>query len=262
MKRLVVISDLHAGHEFGLCPPAWWAQVEDSGARRTKAAKFQRQLWKFYTNAIDSLKPIDILCVNGDSIEGKGQGTGGIELITSDRNEQVQMAKEAIDYAESPTVRLTFGTQFHTGKEEDFEAILCALVKGKVAIHGHDFFSVNGLKFDVKHKVGSSAIPHGRHTAIARARLWNVIWNSEHERQPKADILIRSHVHAFNYCGSTSWLGITTPALTYNSSFGIRLCSGLVDVGMIVFDIEDNGEYTWRPILASFDKLKVKAEKI
>ncbi len=262
MKRLVIAADLHSGHEYGLCPPAWWAQVDKLPSRRAKAARFQRQLWHFYTAVIDSLKPIDILAVNGDAIEGKGERSGGVELITADRHEQVAMAKEAIDYAEAPVVRIVFGTRYHTGKDEDFEAVLCQTVKGKAAIHGHDFLDINGCKVDLKHKIGSSGIPHGRMTALARARLWNVVWNSEHERQPKADILIRSHVHYYGYCGAANWLGITTPALTYNSAYGIRGCEGVVDVGLLVFDFEDDGSYSWRPVLAGFDKLKVKAEKL
>jgi hypothetical protein len=55
---------------------------------------------------------------------------------------------------------------------------------------------------------------------------------------------------------------MTTPALTYNSAFGIRDCEGLVDVGLLVFDFEDDGSYSWRPILAGFDKLKVQAEAL
>jgi hypothetical protein len=215
------------------------------------------------------LKPIDILLAPGDCIEGKGERSGGVELITADRHEQARMVAEAINYAEAPVVRICYGTRYHVGKDEDFESILAIgakdsppLVKGNVAIHGHDFIEVNGVNIDIKHKVGSSSVPHGRMTALARARLWNVIWNSEHERQPKADILIRAHVHYFGFAGSGSWLGITCPALTYNSAFGIRECEGLVDVGLIVVDIDENGGYTWRPILAGFDKLRVHAESL
>jgi hypothetical protein len=261
-KRLVVIADGHSGHEYGLTPPSWWVRADAKHTRVSKAGIFQRQLWKFYTRSIDSLKPIDILIVPGDCIEGKGEESGGVELITSDRNEQVRMAKEAIDYAEAKIVRLIYGTRRHTGKDEDFESILKDTVKGKVSIHGHDFINVNGVNIDIKHKVGSSAIPHGRMTPLARARLWNVIWNSERERQPRADILIRAHVHYYTFCGQSSWLGVTVPALTYNSSYGIRSCEGLVDVGIMVFDFDENGGYTWQVILADFPSLKVRPESL
>jgi len=262
-KRMVVVSDFHSGHEYGLTPPDWWLR-EDAGAERiSKPAKFQRRLWEFYTKTIDSLKPIDILVVNGDAIEGKGERSGGVELITPDRHEQVRMAREIIDYAHAPIVRILYGTRYHVGKEEDFESMLKdSLHCEDVQIQGHAFLDINGNGVDIKHKVSSSTVPHGRMTAIARAHLWNVVWNAEHERQPKADIIIRSHVHYHQYCGGSSWVAMTTPALCYNSSYGIRECEGLVDIGMVRFDFSETGGYSWVPILASFEDLKVLSESI
>ncbi len=259
MKRLAVISDLHSGHEYGLTPPEYWR----SGTGLTsKTGAFERELWKFYTKAIDSIKPIDILEVNGDCIEGKGERSGGVELITSDRHQQIRMAARAIEYSEAPIVRISTGTPYHVGGMEDFESVIKDILpNSKIHVSGHDFFSINGYTIDVKHKIGSSSVPHGRTTPLSRARLWNVVWNSEDERQPKSDILIRSHVHYFSYCGGPSWLGMTTPALTYNSHYGIRQCEGVVDVGIIVFDFEEKG-YSWRPILAKFPSLKVRPESL
>jgi hypothetical protein len=260
MKRMVVVSDFHSGHDYGLTSPAWWRPEE---GRNAKIGKFQRELWKFYTEAIDSLRPINLLLVNGDCLEGKGESSGGVELITPDRHDQVRMAADAIEYADAECVRILYGTRRHVGKDEDFESVLADSLKGKdVKVQGHAFLEVNGCGVDIKHKLGGSPIPHGRMTAIARARLWNLVWNSEHERQPKADILIRSHVHYFGYAGGESWLGVTTPALTYNSSFGVRECEGLVDVGLLVFDFDEEGNYTWNPVLAEFDDLKVLPESI
>lgn len=259
-KRLAVLSDFHSGHEYGLTPPEYWRSGTGATA---KTGSFERELWKFYTKAIDSIKPIDIVVVNGDCIEGKGERSGSMELVTSDRHRQVLMAARAIEYTEAPVVRICDGTPAHVGMTEDFESILKDVVKdSKVHVSGHDFFSINGVNLDVKHKVGGSSVPHGRTTPLSRARLWNVVWNSEDERQPKADILIRSHVHYFSYCGGPTWLGITTPALTYNSHYGIRQCEGIVDVGIIVFDFEEGGEYSWRPILAGFPALKVRPESL
>lgn len=256
-KRVVVLSDLHAGHEFGLCPPRNQRSID------MKAGRFQRELWQFYTKAIDALRPIDVVLVNGDAIEGKGESSGGVELVTPDRHEQARMAAECIAYIGAPVVRLMFGTKRHTGKEEDFEVSIVDNLKGVDAkIQGHGFLKVNGWCIDIKHKVASSTIPHGRLTGLAKARMWNVNWHAEHERQPKADILIRSHVHYYGYAGGPDWLGITTPALTYHSHFGVRECEGVVHVGFLVFDFNEDGGYTWRPILADFKSLKVRPESL
>jgi hypothetical protein len=260
---MLIIADLHCGHEFGLTPPDWWVRDDTGNVRVTKAGRFQRHLWKFYTEAVDALRPIDILVVNGDAIDGKGERSGGMELLTTDRNEQVDMAKFAIDYVKADKIRVIYGTRYHVGKEEDFEAVLGRTIKGHdVEVQGHAFIDVNGCNVDIKHKVASSTIPHGRMTAIARSRLWNLVWYSEHERQPKANILIRSHVHYFTFAGGKSWLGIVTPALCYNSAYGIRECEGLVDVGMVYFDFDEEGKYEWAPVFAEFESLRVKPESL
>jgi len=256
-KRMVVVSDFHSGHEYGLCPPCAHRRAASS-----KTGKFEQALWQFYAKAIDSLKPIDILLVNGDCIEGKGESSGGVELLTTDRHEQAGIAAEAIRYAEAGTIRIMYGTRRHAGKEEDFEKTILPLLKCKnVQIGGHGFFDVNGRKVDVKHKVGGSSIPHGRMTPLAKAVLWNKVWSSE-GRQPKGEIFIRSHVHYFAACLGIGWLAMSTPALTYNSHFGVRECEGLVDVGIVTFDFNDKGDYTWWPIPAAFAELKVKAESL
>lgn len=259
-KRIVVISDLHSGHEFGLTPPAWQYK-EDGHLRITKAAKFQRALWGFGTEALDLLKPIDILIVDGDAIDGKGDKSGGVELITTDRLEQCEMAAEFINYAEAKQVRLLYGTRYHVGKDEDFEQVLVDKINGDVSIQGHGFFNVNGCNLDVKHKVGGSTVPHGRATAISRAHLWNIMW-AERKRQPRADIILRGHVHYAAFAGGTDWLGAILPAMSYGTSFGIRECEGIVDVGMAKFDIFPSGRYTWNYILADFPEMKALVESL
>jgi hypothetical protein len=252
-KRVLVEADKHSGHHYGLTPPDWWSP------KSTKQGKFQRELWGFRQSVLKSLQPIDILIDLGDMIDGKGERSGGVELITTDRNVQADMAEECIKQVKAKEIRMCFGTPYHTGREEDIEKTVQKRFKGS-EIHGHGFASVNGVVIDYKHDIGSSATPHGRHTAMARARLWNAIWNAEHERQPKADILLRGHDHYYGYCGGDSWLGINCPALTYNSSFGIRKCEGVVHVGMIVIDIDSKGGFSWQPILADFAGLRVRAE--
>jgi len=262
-KRIVVISDTHCGHRFGLTPPAWWASEESTDDRLQKHKKFQREFWEFYSSEIERLKPIDILIANGDMIEGKGVNTGGIELITSDRHEQVRMAKTVIDTAEAQAVRVSYGTAYHSGKDEDFESLLRDTVACKdVKVSGHPFFEVNGCIFDIKHKISRSTIPHGRITPLIRAALWNAIWNAR-GRQPKAKFIIRSHVHYYESWKNAEWEGIITPALQYNSIYGIRECEGVVDIGFIYFDVEDDGSCKGHEaVLADFGYLQVSAEEL
>jgi len=259
-KRLVVISDLHCGSVVGLTPPDWQQKfVKNDRIKRNKYATLQSQCWDFYDATIQSLKPIDILVVNGDMIDGKSEKDGGLGLIESDRQGQAEMASESIMRASAKNIILTYGTSYHVSSDgEDFENLVKEYVKAD-SIGAHAWCSVNGLMFDFKHHLGSSSVPYGRFTAISRDYNWNVLW-SEREEQPKSKILCRSHVHYFGYAGNKDFLGITTPALqSLGTRFGSRRCSGTVDFGLIVFDVYPDGSYTWKPLIADIVSHRARA---
>ena len=241
-KRVVVISDQHAGHRVGLTPPKWWTQILGNKWYRT-----QMDLWNEFAKGIDGLKPIDILIVNGDCIDGRGKMSGGTELITGNRMKQVEIASFAINYCEAKKVVITRGTPYHVGHLEEWEDMVKDQTNAN-KIGDHEWYNVNGVVFDVKHKIGGSSIPHGQHTAIAKDRLWNLHW-AEVGSQPKADIIIRSHVHYFSVSQKDNWFGVITPALQgMGSKFGAKECSNLVDWGFIWFDVLNKpkrGENQW-----------------
>lgn len=244
-KRLVVISDLHCGHLVGLTP------------KKYHTTNKQALIWNFYEEAIKKLQPIDIIVCNGDAIDGIGKKTGGTELITTDRNKQVDLALECIDLANAKKKFIIAGTGYHVGSGEDFEEILADKLNAKFS--GHEWLEINGKIFDFKHKVGSSTIPHGRHTAIAKEAMWNKLWHLD-DGAPLSDVLIRSHVHFFKYAGDKKNLYITTPALqVFGSKYGVRQCSGIVDIGFISFDIYEDGTYDFNPHL--FGEVKKIAPK-
>lgn len=245
MKKIVVISDLHCGHRAGLTPPAY-QYVETGAGRRSSYAILQKSLWNWFANEAKSLGEIDLLVINGDAIDGKGTKNGGRELITVDRDEQIEMATECIKQFNSKKIIIVEGTPYHTGTDESWEALLaqslgCALsdTKEKAAEYGaHIWFDADGVIFDCRHKVSSSVIPHGRFTAPQRAGLWNVLW-AEKGIQPNAQVIIRSHVHYFTAAYTSQKLVITTPALQTHSNYGSRECDGTNDIGFISFIVED-----------------------
>lgn len=255
MKRVLVISDLHCGHFAGLTPPDWNDAPQKNSEQRFMLYRARRTYWKFYKDTVDKLKPIDVLIVNGDAVDGKGQRSGSTELLTTDRTEQVDMATACIEVVEAKKVFMSFGTPYHTGVNEDWEAEIAKAVNAE-KIGGEDWINVNGLVFNYKHFVGSSSVPYGRMTAIAKERIWQILWN-EYGEYPKADVLIRSHVHYFGHCGGYRWLAMTTPALQgVGSKYGKRKMSGTVDFGVVSFDVESKEEWSWESHI-----LKSKSEK-
>ena len=153
----------------------------------------------------------------------------------------------------------TYGTAYHTGDGEDFENLVASDLNAKIG--SHEWVDVEGVMFDLKHHCASSSVPHGRHTGVARDRLWNVLWN-ERAMSPKADVIVRSHVHYYDFCGGVNWLGLTTPALQgLGTKYGSRRCSGTVDFGFLVFEC-NKGAYTWKHFIANVREQAAKAIKL
>lgn len=246
---LLITSDLHSGHFAGLTPKKWWSHTDMSWRNQ------QERMWDFYRTCIGKIGRIDTHINNGDAIEGKGERSGGTELIQSDRTEQAEMATEALRASKARRYILTYGTPYHVGREDDFERIIATNLKGE--IHGHLFADIGGKIFDFKHKVGSSNVPYGRHTAVARSKTWNTIWASLNG-QPHSDILVRSHVHYFDYNGNKSHLMFTTPCLQgFGSKFGVRQCEGIIDIGVVWMKIYKD-KVEWGAMIMDYETIKQK----
>jgi len=253
--RTLAISDPHCGSRVGLTPPRYWTSAKAD----PKLAKIQRELWGFFSKKVKELQPIHRLMVLGDCIDGKGKRSGGTEQLTTDRTIQTDMAAECINFVKADKVVMTYGTGYHVGDDEDWEDIVASKVNNLVKIGSHEWPKVNGVVFDIKHKHGGSSIPHGRMTALAKSKMWNTVWSAYRERQPNADIILRGHVHYHNHCGGPGWIGMTLPALQgYGSKFGARQCEGIVDIGMVVFDIDQKGSYSWQLIEAELSQQKAQ----
>lgn len=246
MKRLVVVSDFHCGHDVGLTPPDFNPIFKKNSPKRFERYQKRVEYWTWFEKKIESLRPIDFLLINGDAVDGKGRRSGGTELITADRTEQVDMAAAIIKFIDAKKVVMAYGTGYHVGQDEDWEDAIARSV-GAERISGQNTLDINGLKINYKHHIGASSIPHGRLTALAKDVLWNGLW-AEHGEFPKANIVLRSHVHYFVFCGGYGWLGMITPALQgIGTKFGSRRVSGTVDFGFVHFDIEDNENFAWEP---------------
>lgn len=235
-KRVLILSDFHCGHRYGLRMDDEW------------------EFWRFFKYCIKKLSPIHVCICNGDLIEGKNTRWGGTELWTADRKEQKDEAVKILKFINAQKYVFTYGTPYHTGNEEDWEALIAYELDAE--IKGQQYLNINNRYFHVKHKIPKSSIPHGRFTSLAKQKIWNLMWADR--GLPKADIFIRSHVHYFCYCGDKDYFAVITPSLqAWGSKFGERECEGTIDWGILYIDINDKGEYSWNPILIEGGKVEV-----
>ena len=249
MPKIFLGGDTHCGSVVGLTPPKW---------QQGYYSNQQAEMWTCWRRNIRKHKPFDIAIWNGDMIDGKSSRTGSTDLITADRREQVKMAMTCIETVDAPVNLLTYGTPYHVGNGEDWEGIVADYVKGK--IKNHHYFDIAGVSFSVRHKVGSSSIPHGRFTPLAKEHMWDTIWANEKEQHPQSRVIIRSHVHFHNHCGKKGpdwWLAMTLPALQgLGSKYGARQCSGTVDFGFVWMEVERGRVKQWDAEITVLDTHK------
>jgi len=246
-KKILVISDTHCGHKVGLTHPDWWYEFPKANPEQKKVCTIQRELWKWFSKTVDKIKKdgkIHHVFHMGDIVDGKGQRSGGTEQTTVDMAEQAEMGAAVLDHIGVKSVLLMAGTAYHTGQEEDWDAEVVGKVKKcAVSYHGQEWPEVNGVIFDLKHHLANSSIPHGVFTPLAKDKMWNNMWHLEHELQPRANVLIRGHVHRHRGCWESDWQAMSCDALCgFGSKYGVRRCSGLVGIGMMTIEISTKGD--------------------
>lgn len=258
MKSILVISDTHCGHQAGLTPPSYWMEsIKSKDSKIAKRALILKTMWEFY-HKIATSKKWDYLFSIGDLLDGKGQASGGIEQLTTDYKEQVDMAVEVIKVAKPKVVRMVRGTPYHVGKEDNFEDFVAEAVGAE--IKDHMFLDVDGVIFDLKHKIGGSGIPHGRATSLLKSSLWAQLWN-ERGLAPNPDILIRGHVHYHLLVKDFYKTRFTMPCMQWDSRYGKLNCEGTIDLGVIEIQV-DKGKYNIIPYQLDMRFAKAEAEKI
>lgn len=249
--RMVVLSDFHCGHRAGMTPKQFQQH-------NTPFYNQQYRMWNWYCGVLKSLKPIDIVVVVGDAIDGKASKSGGTEQLTVDRREQVIMAEKVVREVAAKKHYFVHGTRYHVSQEggEDWENVLANMFKAPIRGHLQMEVEKTGIIFDFKHKIAGSSTPYGQHTPLMKEKIWNMVW-AYYDGQRDANIIIRSHVHDFKYNGDEKYLNIVTPGLQgFGSKYGVRECSRIIKVGFIYFDIYENGEVEWEPKIMKYEVIK------
>lgn len=260
-KRILVLSDLHCGSQVGLTPPPW--QTKPSGRKvHDKFAELQSTAWDWYIKEIKSLNKIDICFVLGDCIDGADRKGAGVGQITTDLEEQTEMAIDALRFVKAKKYVFVYGSGYHvTGQDgTDYEKRIARTLGGPIG--NHEFVDVNGVTFNLKHVCGRTSIPHGKGTLLHKQKLWEQMW-ADYKDFPKSDILLRGHVHYFYAVQDAKYLMMTSPCMkTLGDKYGGRNFVDVIDYGFVHFDVSDSGSYNWQVHIANFERQKQKVRKL
>ena len=255
MKRALFLTDPHCGSQWGITPPPW--QIHFERFHHVYAA--QQEMWKHAERMHKKYRGVDVLAMLGDAIDGNGWRSKGTEAITTDREEQTEMARQFLDPFEAKKIVMVFGTAYHAGEGEDFERVLAKAMGAE--IHSHAFLDIEGTIFDVKHHVGSSSVPYGKGTPIKKAQVLNAL-NSLYDEEPLAKVIVRGHAHEYIAVDDEQYLAIVLPALqSPNTKFGKRICQGRTSWGCVHFKCRKGG-YTWAKDIQTLKSTKAGVIKL
>jgi len=132
-ERIVaLISDLHVGSRYGLCPEDF---VAEDGTRISSSMNDgQRKLlsyWYDYINKMNDLQ-VDSVFILGDVCAGANPKESGRFMLTPDIDEQVQMAiKLLTPLCEDRKVAVWSGTAYHESKEVRVHKFIAEALNGQ-----------------------------------------------------------------------------------------------------------------------------------
>lgn len=197
---VVVLSDIHAGSRYSVCPPT--VKLDDGGIY--KASSLQVKLynkWKRFWDRVFSLTYKPIVILNGDILEGR-PSRHSFNEISLNLADQVKIAKDLFEPIRNRfgNLYIVRGTSAHAGSEAESEERLGMLL-GATAVNKQ--FSryclelcVGKYMINAMHHIGTTSRTY-RETAALMAEAAEIISQKSLWKKRIPDIIIRSHRHSY-----------------------------------------------------------------
>jgi len=259
---LVIVGDLHAGSEYGLCPPR--ATLDGGGSYRLN--KWQRWLdrnWRDFWGRVAALEGRKVYVFDGDLIQG--QPFGDVQLWTVNTKDQERAAIEciatALEIAPADEMFFVRGTESHTGKAgQSDERIAAQFVedeKGKMLTqprysldaelretpvsHFRLDLEIDGVRVMVKHHPSSRSMRVYTAGGAVNRAVAQLLTIAGKYGYPAPHLAIWAHTHRVEDSGET-WphcRGIYGPCWQLETAYGHRITDEPPSVGGTIVRIAD-----------------------
>ena len=245
--RGAILSDTHCGHHLGLTPPSWhWRYDENAQSRINDLARKQREFWEAFVGLKGDSKYHYAIWA-GDMVDGAAKRGGATESVCTDMQDQTDMAVEVVEFVGAKYNYFVRGTAAHvTDSDHEAEDMLVDKLKANgvnATIEDQEFLEAGGIKFDIRHHIGTSSTPEAIPPSLPKEHLHNMVAACE-GMEPLCDVTIRGHTHKFRIGGTARWKGFTLPALQGSGCKYARKYSGIVDFGFLEVDTSE-GQFSW-----------------
>lgn len=265
---------MHVGSAFAVCSPH--PTIGDTGGE-WKPNSLQKKLYRHWLKVKDSLsKNPDILCLNGEGIDGANPKQLGQQSWTPNINDQLDDAERLLKVFSYDKIIMSRGSGYHVQKDAtNYDESLASRLNA-VPYSGYfnipdwdnnrnritrtDYFvnfDLNSRIFNVTHHIAFTKWESYKPTALAREManieyLRGRYWKSKYH----PTFIIRSHVHYFVLIRFSSQCGFTTPAWKFPDAHLFRggLSGTAPSIGAVEVIVESNGNYLIEPHLLENDK--------
>jgi len=267
-RSVLFLSDMHVGSIYAVRSPD--AVIE--GGSGLKMTKFNEQMYQNWCNVRDNIqkKDIDVLCLNGEPIDGGNSKTNASGTWTSNIQHQLDDSERLIRMYKWKEIVMTRGSRYHVSVGNNFhEEILAAKLNARAysgffgtalenkkdgkTYDGNGnmqltdfylFFILGGKQFSVCHHVGYNKTELYRTTALGREQaVMEFARGKWYAKDTNIDVLVRSHVHYYVQVRYPGQIAFTTPCWKMPDEFMLRRGLGgtAVHLGAIEVIIETNG---------------------
>lgn len=259
MKKLCIVSDTQCGSIYGLLPPGF---LTAEGVEKILNAG-QRYLWDCWLDfgqRTKEFKP-DAIIFNADAIDGRQRKQEGTELSLNLVSDQVRAAIQCLKVLKksAPNAKWYFtrGTAYHVGQAgQDEEEVARALGGEKYPSVGTGVYvrevlwlDVEGVIIEAAHHIGVSQGFY-RLTQLDKEMQWSAMAAKDETKGiPKADLLIRSHVHNFQHAEHASKQGLVTPCWQLQTTFMRKNSTYrmLPDIGGVFIEVDGSAKKRGKP---------------
>lgn len=240
------MSDLHAGSIYGILPQGFdtytGAHIEQNAA--------QQYLWRCWLDFCERAKAFkpEAIIVNGDVVDGDQHRNKGAELTLVSPDDQVRAAVQALQKLPTAKFYLTQGTPYHVGDwNAAEESVACEMYATEYQSVGTGrkcrevlWLDIDGVIIEAAHHIAVSTGFY-RLTALDREGQWSAMSSKDATKGvPKADLLIRSHVHYFGLAEHASKKIVTTPCWQLQTRYMRKnsVTRMLPDIGGLLIEID------------------------
>jgi len=196
LRSVALLSDTHVGSRYGLCPYKYLTSTQDElSAAINPGQKQLYESWLAYVRRMDEMK-VDTVFLIGDICSGTNFRESGVHMMTTDMNEQVEMAASLLEpLCKGRKVAVWSGTPYHESRDFRIHQLLAEYLNGRF------YGPMSNLKLEPSKKVVNVA--HATTSALVYPETVlsrDIMFMKEAEaleKLYKINAIIRGHRHSY-----------------------------------------------------------------